>query len=78
MSAHNGSAALTAEKKPFCWSSYINVTELPGGCYLEGFEVDDGGFESGWYEPSQEERTTYGLYDNFSKTLGGIRSSSSA
>lgn len=70
MSAHNGSAALTAEKKPFCWSSYINVTELPGGCYLEGFEVDDGGFESGWYEPSQEERTTYGLYDNFSKTLG--------
>jgi Carboxypeptidase regulatory-like domain len=70
MAAHNGSAALTASNKPFCWSSYINVTELPGTCYLEGFEVDSGGFESGWYEPSQEERTTYGLYDNFTKTLG--------
>ncbi len=70
MAAHNGSAAMTAENKPFCWSSYINVTELPGSCYLEGFEVDSGGFESGWYEPSQEERTTYGLYDNFTKTVG--------
>ncbi|MGB6725591.1 MAG: carboxypeptidase regulatory-like domain-containing protein, partial [Terracidiphilus sp.] len=70
MAAHNGSAALTADNKPFCWSSYINITELPGSCYLEGFEVDSGGFESGWYEPSQEERTTYGLYDNFSKTFG--------
>lgn len=70
MAAHNGSAALTADNKPFCWSNYINVTELPGSCFLEGFEVDSGGFESGWYEPSQEERTTYGIYDNFSKTLG--------
>ncbi len=70
MAAHNGSAALTTEGKPFCWSEYINVTELPGTCYLEGFDVGDGGFESGWYEPSQELRTTYGLYDNFTKTLG--------
>ena len=70
MAAHNGSAALTAANKPFCWSNYINLTELPGSCYLEGFEVDSGGFESGWYEPSQEERTTYGLYDNFNKTFG--------
>lgn len=70
MSAHNGSPALTAGNKPFCWSSYINITELPGTCYLEGFEVDNGGFESGWYEPSQELRTTYGLYDNFTKTIG--------
>jgi hypothetical protein len=70
MAAHNGSAALTASNKPFCWSSYINITEIPGTCYLEGFEVDGGGFQSGWYEPSQEERTTYGLYDNFTKTLG--------
>lgn len=70
MSAHNGSPALTADGKPFCWSSYINITELPGTCFLEGFEVDNGGFTSGWYEPSQELRTTYGLYDNFTKTLG--------
>jgi hypothetical protein len=70
MSAHNGSAALTADKKPFCWSNYINVTELSGSCYLEGFEVDNGGFISGWYEPSKELRTTYGLYDNLTKTFG--------
>jgi hypothetical protein len=70
MSAHNGSAALTSQNKPFCWSSYIKVTELGGTCYLEGFEVDDGGFISGWYEPSQELRTTYGLYDNFARSIG--------
>jgi hypothetical protein len=70
MAAHNGSPALTSTGQPFCWSKYINVTELPGSCYLEGFTVGDGGFQSGYYEPSQEERTTYGLYDNFTKTLG--------
>jgi Carboxypeptidase regulatory-like domain len=70
MAAHNGSPAVTSTGQPFCWSKYINVTELPGSCYLEGFTVADGGFQSGYYEPSQEERTTYGLYDNFTKTLG--------
>lgn len=70
MAAHNGSPALTSTGQPFCWSKYINVTELPGSCCVEGFTVGDGGFYSGYYEPSQEERTTYGLYDNFTKTLG--------
>ena len=70
MAAHNGSPALDSNKQPFCWSKYISVTELPGSCFLEGFAVSNGGFNSGWYEPSQEERTTYGLYDNFTRTLG--------
>ncbi|WP_158820701.1 TonB-dependent receptor [Granulicella sp. S156] len=70
MSAHNGSAALTSTGQPFCWSKYINVQELPGSCSVEGFTVSDGGFETGYYEPSQEVRTTYGFYDNFTKTLG--------
>jgi hypothetical protein len=70
LAAHNGSAALTSTGQPFCWSKYINVTELPGSCGLEGFTVGDGGFQTGYYEPSQEERTTFGLYDNFTKTLG--------
>ncbi len=70
MSAHNGSPALTSTGDPFCWSKYINVNELPGSCFLEGFTVSNGGFYSGYYEPSQEVRTTYGIYDNFTKTLG--------
>ena len=37
---------------------------------MEGFSVGGGGFSGGWTEPSQEVRTTYGLYDNFSKTVG--------
>ena len=53
-----------------CWSRYINVNELPGQCYMEGFSVGGGGFNGGWTEPSQEVRTTFGVYDNFSKTLG--------
>lgn len=70
MAAHNGSQALTNDGKPFCWSNYINVTELPGSCYQEGFSVGGNGFTAGWYEPSQEERTTYGIYDDLSKTWG--------
>jgi hypothetical protein len=67
MSAHNGAAVNDSNGKPMCFSRYINVTET--GCYIEGFGVSNG-FSTGWTEPSQEVRTTYGLYDTFSKTLG--------
>jgi Carboxypeptidase regulatory-like domain len=70
MSAHNASAVKDSSGQNMCWSRYINVNELPGQCYMEGFSVGNGGFNGGWTEPSQEVRTTYGLYDNFSKTLG--------
>src|SRR5271163_1756658 len=70
MSAHNASAVKDSSGQNMCWSRYINVTELPGQCYMEGFSVDNGGFNGGWTEPSQEVRTTYGLYDNFSHTFG--------
>ncbi len=70
LAAHNGSQALTNDNQPFCWSKYINVTELPNSCYVEGFSVSGDGFNVGYYEPSQEERTTYGLYDDLTKTLG--------
>jgi hypothetical protein len=53
-----------------CWSRYIKVNELPGQCFMEGFSVGGGGFNGGWTEPSQEVRTTYGVYDNLSKTVG--------
>jgi hypothetical protein len=67
MSAHNAAATNDSSGQPMCWSRYININEL--GCYFEGFNVN-GQFQTGWTEPSQEVRTTYGLYDTFSKTLG--------
>ena len=70
MSAHNAAAVKDSSGKNMCWSRYINVNELPGQCYMEGFSVGDGGFNGGWTEPSQEVRTTFGVYDNFTKTLG--------
>jgi hypothetical protein len=70
MSAHNASAVKDKSGQNMCWSRYINVNELPGQCYMEGFSVGNGGFNGGWTEPSQEVRTTYGLYDNFSHTFG--------
>jgi hypothetical protein len=70
LAAHNGAQATTKDNQPFCWSKYINITEIPGSCYVEGFSVSGDGFNVGYYEPSQEERTTYGLYDDLTKTWG--------
>jgi hypothetical protein len=71
MSAHNSAAVQDSSGKNMCWSRYINITELPGQCYMEGFTVYGGsGFNGGWTEPSQEVRTTYGLYETYSKTIG--------
>jgi len=72
MSAHNAAAVKDSSGQNVCWSRYINVNELPGQCYMEGFSVSGGGqgFNGGWTEPSQEVRKTYGVYDNFTKTFG--------
>ncbi len=71
MSAHNSAPTDDSGGKPMCWSRYINVSELPGQCWMEGFAVSggDGGFNGGWTEPSQEVRNTYGFADTFVKTL---------
>lgn len=66
-SAHNGSAVVDHSGKKMCWSRYIDVTELPGSCYMEGFYVN--GFNGGWTEPSQEVRGTIGFSDTFIKTI---------
>ncbi len=68
--AGNGSPANQADGTPFCWSKYINVTEIPGQCYVEGFSVGGNGFNVGYYEPSTEGRSTYGVYDQFTIALG--------
>ncbi|MGP8253072.1 MAG: carboxypeptidase regulatory-like domain-containing protein [Terracidiphilus sp.] len=71
-SAHNAAAVLGKDGQPMCFSKYINVNELPGQCYMEGFTVTGGagGFNGGWTEPSQEVRNTYGLQDMLGKSLG--------
>ncbi len=68
-SAHNQAAVLDSNGKPMCLSRYINVNELPGQCFMEGFTVSDGGFNGGWTEPSQEVRNTYGFNDTLIKTF---------
>jgi hypothetical protein len=68
-SAHNSAAVTDSNGKDMCFSRYINVTELAGQCYMEGFEADKDGFNGGWTEPSQEVRNTYGFTDTFIKTL---------
>jgi len=57
-SAHNSAPTNDSSGKPMCFSRYINVTELPGQCWMEGFGVSGGagGFSGGWTEPSQEVR----------------------
>jgi hypothetical protein len=69
MSAHNSAAVVDNSGKPMCFSRYINVAELPGQCYMEGFSVGNQGFNGGWTEPSQEVRNTYGFTDTLIKTL---------
>ncbi len=70
-SAHNSAPTNDSSGKPMCFSRYINVTELPGQCWMEGFGVSGGagGFSGGWTEPSQEVRNTYGFTDTLAKTV---------
>lgn len=69
MSAHSSAVVKDSSGQDVCFSRYIKVNELPGSCYVEGLNVN-GAFQTGWTEPSQELRTTYGVYDDFTKTIG--------
>ncbi|MGB7549252.1 MAG: carboxypeptidase-like regulatory domain-containing protein [Terracidiphilus sp.] len=66
-SAHNAAAVKDHNGKDMCWSRYINITELPGQCYMEGAYF--GGSNGGWTEPSQEVRSTMGFSDTLIKTI---------
>jgi hypothetical protein len=70
-SAHNKAAVLDSNNEAMCLSRYINVTEIPNSCYMEGFTVtgNSNNIRGGWTEPSQEVRNTYGLTDTVSKIL---------
>ena len=67
MSSHSSAQVNDSSGQPVCLSRYINVTEP--GCYLEGLNITNG-FQTGYTEPSGELRTTYGLLDNVTKSLG--------
>jgi hypothetical protein len=54
---------------PICLSKYITVTEKKDHCYTEGVQIS-GAISSSWYEPTGERRTTYGLSDALTKTIG--------
>ncbi len=69
MSAHSSAVVNDSSGQPVCLSRYIKVNEIPGQCYLEGLTVSNG-FSTGYTEPSQEVRTTYGVSDSITKTLG--------
>ncbi len=53
----------------FCMSKYINVNDIPGHCYLEGLSVSNG-FSSGYNAYQSEFRTSYGLNDDLTTTIG--------
>ena len=67
MSSHSSAMTNDSSGQPLCLSKVINVSEP--GCYIEGLSVTNG-FGTGYTEPSSELRTTYGLVDNVTKTLG--------
>ena len=66
-SAHNAAAVVDHDGKKMCWSRYINVTEIPGSCFMEG--ANFGGANGGWTEPSQEVRSSMGLSDTLIMTV---------
>ena len=71
MSAHNGAEERDSSGQAMCFSKYIAVNELPGSCYMGALRVWAGySIESGWDEPSQENRNTLGLVDTVNKLVG--------
>jgi hypothetical protein len=70
-SAHNGARELDSSGQAMCFSRYIAVNEEPGSCYMGALRVYAGyDIESGWDEPSQELRNTFGLVDTVAKMVG--------
>ena len=68
-SAHSSAQVFDQSGQPVCLSRYIKVNELPGQCYLEGLSVNNG-FSTAYTEPSQEIRTSFGVSDAVTKTIG--------
>lgn len=69
MSSHSSAVANDSSGQPVCLSRYIKVNEPAGSCFIEGLSVSNG-FSTAYTSPSQEVRTTYGVSDSVTKTIG--------
>jgi hypothetical protein len=69
LAARTSAEELDNKGQPVCLSRYINVQEIPNTCYMEGLYVENG-FLSPYAEPSQEMRTTYGLWESLNVMRG--------
>ena len=66
------SAAHVAGKdgQPICLSQFINISDPPGECYMEGGVNITNGFAEPYSDPNREDRRTWQLDDDFSKVIG--------
>jgi hypothetical protein len=72
MSGHTHAVSKDINGQDVCLHRYIDVVDAPytgGQCFISGFSVT-GGFTTASFNPAEEVRTTYGIYDTFTKTLG--------
>jgi hypothetical protein len=72
MSGHTHAVSLDSSGTPVCLHRYINVVDSPytdNQCFISGFSVSNA-FSTASFNPAQEVRTTFGIYDTFTKTLG--------
>jgi hypothetical protein len=77
--AHSAAQELGSDGKAMCFSNNsgdsngvnIGVTEPAGSCYMGALRINSNyGFESGWDEPSSEERNTLGFADTLNRIFG--------
>jgi hypothetical protein len=72
IAGHTHAVSPDINGQPVCLHRYINVVDAPfagGQCFISGFSVS-GGFSTASFNPAQEDRTTYGVYETFTKTIG--------
>lgn len=72
MSGHTHAVSPDINGTPVCLHRYINVVDAPypgGQCFISGFGVTSA-FTTASFNPAQEVRTTFGIYDTFTKTFG--------
>jgi Carboxypeptidase regulatory-like domain len=72
IAGHTHAVSPDINGQPVCLHRYINVVDAPfagGQCFISGFSVS-GGFSTASFNPAQEDRTTYGIYETFTKTIG--------
>jgi Carboxypeptidase regulatory-like domain len=71
MSGHTHAESPDINGQDVCLHRYINVVDAPypNACFISGFSVNSA-FSTASFNPAQEVRTSYGVYDTFIKTLG--------